>query len=540
MLPTPMTWTMYDLARRLLPLGAVAAALAGASSVTARPVHSPATTIYHGTSSVQTVTSNVPPRLLYSSYLGGNSDEQGRGMTRDAAGNVYVTGYTHSSDFGGGTQRTAGFDDAFVAKFDASGKPIYRTLIGGSGGDSGMGIAVNTAGEVAVTVYTNSENFPLRNPLVSRKPTNDGAVIKLDAAGKLVFSTYLNVEFQQAQNIAFAPNGNIVFTGQDWAGNDGAQNVGIYIIDGSTFKTVQFGQYGGRLVDYGAALAVGADGKIYIGGVTESGDEGFPVDATAFQSTCGAMRFGGTGRYCDSDAFVSVLNPTATEVLYTTYLGGEGMEDVTGIGVDGVGNVYVTGMTYAQNFPTKNAFQPRWLGGPNFSNTYLTKFSPDLTAQRYSTYFASSDDEGSEYTRGIWVDASGNAAIVGFTNGRNLPVKHAIQDRLDGRYCVGSTERYCDDGFVAVFDQNGGLSFSSYLGGNADDAIYAITGDGAGGFWLTGTTEAETFPVTAGAVQPRPMPASDSFLTHIGTAMVPPQPQPGQQPYRVTLPLIVR
>lgn len=538
MLPTPMTWTMYDLARRLLPLGAVAAALAGASSVTARPVHSPATTIYHGTSSVQPVTSNVPPRLLYSSYLGGNSDEQGRSIARDAAGNVYVTGYTHSSDFGGGTQRTAGFDDAFVAKFDASGKPIYRTLIGGKGGDSGMGIAVNTAGEVAVAVYTNSENFPLRSPILARKPEYSGAVFKLDAAGRLVFSTYLNVEFQQAQNIAFAPNGNIVMTAQD--SSNGELNVGVYILSGDTYRPVELRQFGGRYTDYGTALAVGPDGNIYIAGMTESGEADFPVSDNAFQSTCGALSFGGTGRYCEKDAFVSVLSPDASTRLHTTYLGGEGMEDVTGIGVDGAGNVYVTGMTYAQNFPTKNAFQPRWLGGPNFSNTYLTKFSPDLTAQRYSTYFASSDDEGSEYTRGIWVDASGNAAIVGFTNGRNLPVKRAIQDRLDGRYCVGSTERYCDDGFVAVFDQNGGLSFSSYLGGNADDAIYAITGDGAGGFWLTGTTEAETFPVTAGAVQPRPMPASDSFLTHIGTAMVPPQPQPGQQPYRVTLPLIVR
>src|SRR5262245_19718156 len=74
----------------------------------------------------------APTQLAYSSYLGGNSDEEGRGIARDAAGNLYVVGQTYSTDFGGSPNTIAGSSDIFVAKFDPSGKKmLYRTILGG-------------------------------------------------------------------------------------------------------------------------------------------------------------------------------------------------------------------------------------------------------------------------------------------------------------------------------------------------------------------------------------------------------------------------
>lgn len=465
------------------------------------------------------------PALAYSSYLGGNSDEEVRGMVRDNAGNLYLVGNTYSTDFAGSPNLIAGSDDVFVAKFDPSGKQLlYRTIIGGKSTDAAIGIAVNSAGEVAVTVTTYSLDFPLLNPLLDNKPDYNGAIFKLDPAGKLAFSSFLNVSFSQnTQNIAFDSAGNMVFTGTHWAGaTEGRENIGIYILKGDGSAAVQLGQFGGDWIDSGYALAIGPDGKIYIAGLTHFRDGGFPLSNNAFQQECGAKSYGASDPYCDDDAFVAVLNATGSEVLYATYLGGDGSETVYGIGVDDASNVYVVGTTSAQNFPVKNAFQANWLGADNFSNGFVTKFNPELSAQLYSTFFSSQDQYGSEYIHDVVVDGAGNLAITGLTNGQYFPVKDPIQNELDGRICVGSTERYCNDAFVSSFDPNGALTFSTYLGGNDDDSGYAIVGDGAGGFWVAGRTEASDFATTSDARQPNAMMQSDAFVTHIGSASNPP------------------
>lgn len=485
------------------------------------------------------------PALAYSSYLGGNSDEEGKGVARDAAGNLYVVGSTYSTDFGGSPGAIAGSDDLFVAKFDPTGRRlIYRTLIGGRSGDTAIGIAVNAAGEAAVTAYTSSIDFPLLSPLLDEKPDSGGALVKLDASGALAFSTYVDVRFgEPRQNVAFDRDGNIVFTGTYWAGGlDGRENAAIFIISGDGSQVVQAGSFGGDWVEEGEALAIGADGKIYIAGTTEFRDGGFPLSPGAFQQTCGAQSYGAGDTFCDPDAFVAVLNPEGTEVLYATYLGGKGGEEVAAVGVDGAGNVYVSGQTGAQNFPTLNAFQGEWLGADNFANGFITSFTPDLSAQRYSTYLSSEDTYGSEYIYGMAVAGDGSVAVTGLTGGQYFPVKGAVQAELDGTICLGSNERYCYDAFVAAFDPAGALTFSTYLGGNDDDQGRAITGDGAGGFWVTGKTEASDFLTTADAAQPRSMMQSDAFLTHLGAA-------PGggdggggpvDRPYKVYTPMIVR
>jgi DNA-binding beta-propeller fold protein YncE len=486
------------------------------------------------------------PALVYSSYLGGNSDEEVRAMARDSAGNLYVTGRTYSANFGGLPGTIAGSDDLFVAKFDPSGKTLlYRTLIGGKSGDAGLGIAVNAAGEVVVTASTLSLDFPLRNPLLDTKPEgNHSALLKLDAAGRLVFSTYLDIGFRgdQNMNIAFSPQGRIVFTGEDWAGaSEGRENIGIYIIEGDGSQPVQLGQFGGDWIDYGTALAVGPDGKIYIAGVTQFRDGGFPLSTNAFQQRCGAKSYGASDPYCDDDAFVAVLNPSGTQILHATFLGGKGSEEVSAVGVDAAGNVYVAGHTYAQNFPVQAAFQDTWLGADNFSNGFISAFTPDLSALRYSTFLGAQDQYSSDFIYGMSVDSAGNLAVTGLTNGEYFPVKHAVQDQLDGTVCLGSNERFCYDAYISAFDPGGALIFSTYLGGSDDDIGYAIVGDGAGGYWVAGRTEASNFPVTPDAAQPRAMLQSDAFLAHLGASTAQqPGPQPGPKPFRISLPLVRR
>ncbi len=252
-----------------------------------------------------------PTRLIYSSYLGGNSDDEGRGVARDAAGNLYVVGQTYSTDFGGSPNAIAGSSDIFVAKFDPSGKKmLYRTILGGGDSDTAIAIAVNGAGEVAITVDTMSANFPLLKPLLDQKPEEGGVLAKLDAAGKLAFSTFLNLEFYDArQNVAFDSSGAMYLTGMYWAGGtEGRENVALYSISPDGAEALRLEQFGGDWTDRGVALAVTPDGTAYIAGSTEFRDGGFPLSDTAFQQVCGAKSYGASEPYCDGDAFVAVVN----------------------------------------------------------------------------------------------------------------------------------------------------------------------------------------------------------------------------------------
>jgi hypothetical protein len=137
--------------------------------------------------------------LVYSTYLGGSSDDYGVGIAVDSAGNAYVTGYTESTDFPTTTPRQQGYGgkgDAFVTKFNLTGSALfYSTHLGGSGTDSGSGIAVDSAGNSYVTGYTYSTNFPKKNPLQAANAGGDDAfVTKIDvrAATKTTLSSSPN------------------------------------------------------------------------------------------------------------------------------------------------------------------------------------------------------------------------------------------------------------------------------------------------------------------------------------------------------------
>jgi hypothetical protein len=135
--------------------------------------------------------------LVYSTYLGGTSADEGRGIALDSSGNAYVTGLTTSTDFPTANPMQAtyrGSQDAFVAKLDGAGAALaYSTYLGGTGTDQGSSIAVDSSGQAYVTGYTTSTNFPLANPIQPTYGGNrDAFVSKLSATGvALVFSTYL-------------------------------------------------------------------------------------------------------------------------------------------------------------------------------------------------------------------------------------------------------------------------------------------------------------------------------------------------------------
>jgi hypothetical protein len=276
--------------------------------------------------------------LLYSTFIGGSSDDRGRGIAVDNSGNAYVTGFTISTDFPTRNQYQSypgdSYWDSFVARLDtnqggASGL-LYSTYLGGGGGDYAYSIAVDGSGSAYVTGRTRSTNFPTRNQYQADPgdSTFDAFVTRLDTAqsgaASLIYSTYLG------------------------GGND----------------------------DYGHAVTVDGSGNAHVTGYTISAD--FPI-LNQYQGDQGGL-----------DAFVTMLDTTqsgAASLLYSTYLGGGNSDYGHGIALDGSGNVYVTGQTYSTNFPTLNQYQgdqgnkDAFVTGLSFGNPPIvdTPTSADVT-----------------------------------------------------------------------------------------------------------------------------------------------------------------
>ena len=134
---------------------------------------------------------------FFSTYLGGGSSDSGDGIAVDSSGNAYVVGWTVSPDFPtvNAFQGTlAGNSDAFVTKLNASGKTlVYSTYLGGSSGEIGHGIALDSSGNAYVVGVTRSSDFPTANAFQGTLAGNtDVFVTKLNASGNgLVYSTYI-------------------------------------------------------------------------------------------------------------------------------------------------------------------------------------------------------------------------------------------------------------------------------------------------------------------------------------------------------------
>jgi hypothetical protein len=244
-----------------------------------------------------------------------------------------------------------------------------------------------------------------------------------------------------------------------------------------TGTSVLYSTYlGGNGDDAGFGFAVDLLGNAYITGATNSSN--FPV-VNGLQSSS-------AGEY---DCFLAKINAQGNALLYSTYLGGNGFDNTQAVAVDDQGNAWIAGMTNSTNFPTKNAAFPNLAGGFDGFLTRINTTQAGASSLVFSTYFGGSFDDfgsGSSVSGNVAVDRAGNAYITSFTLSNNLPLKNPFQAVYGG----GSS-----DIFVAKFDVNGALQYSTYIGGNDNDASLGIAVDSAGSAYIAGVTLSNNFPV---------------------------------------------
>src|SRR6185312_7632391 len=241
---------------------------------------------------------------------------------------------------------------------------------------------------------------------------------------------------------------------------------------------------GGSAGDLAEGLALDTAGNAYITGSTESTD--FPTTPAAISRTLNGL----------SDVFITKLNSTGTNVVYSSYLGGSKDEIGDGIALDSANNAYITGNTTSPDFPvTAGAPQTKFGGGTEGGDYFATKVNAGGTAIVYSTYIGGTSDEGTEGRGGIAVDGSGNAYITGdtfsadfpttpgafqpsgacgpfvtkvnaagtaFAYSTDFPVREPFDARLNGPFI----DQGQHDAFVSKLNPSGSaLLWSSYFGG---------------------------------------------------------------------------
>jgi hypothetical protein len=370
---------------------------------------------------------------VYSTYLGGNSDDYGYGIAVDSNGSAYVTGSTTSVNFPvlacviclfqGGV-------DAFVTELAPGGAAlVYSTYLGGKGNDYGRAIAVDNNGEAYVTGSTSSHNFPVAACVFCayQGGATDAFVTELRPLGAgFVFSTYLGGKGNDhGYGITFDPNERPIVTGSTTsvnfpvvAGCFQCANAGLSDAFVTEFNFGGAGllastYLGGAGNDYAYAIAQNTEEGIFITGSTASLN--FPVVA------CLQCAFGGGA----TDAFVTHFDPGLAGLLYSTYLGGVGNDVGRGIALDAKLDAIVTGYTSSVNFPVANCFQCVYNGGA--SDAFVTSLIPSGLALNFSTYLGG---KGNDYGYGIGVNLAFNpfaAFVTGSTTSMNFPALSCFQ-----------------------------------------------------------------------------------------------------------------
>jgi len=448
----------------------------------------------------------IDPSVSYATYLGGSAEDDAYGIAVDSNGDAYVTGQTSSTDFpkvSGISSSNGGEFDAFVTKISADGSTlIYSTYVGGSGEDSGNAIAVDASGNAFVAGGTGSSNFPVKGGFqTSLKGTLNAFVFELNYAGTaLTYSTYLGGSNDDLASGIALHNGNAYVVGStsssDFPTSNpvqsslvGTSNGFVTELNGSGNALVYSTFLGGGSADFAAAVAVDSVGNAYVTGATQN--TSFPTTTGAFQRTCG------TAANCNGgvpDAFVTVYNPAGNQYVYSTFLGGEGIDQGLGIAVDASGDAYVTGLTQsALHFPLKSPLYSA-LGG--VQDAFVTELNPSGSALVYSTFLGGSlSDAGTS----IAVDRNTNAYVTGQTGSSNFPKVSPTQSAPGGG----------NDAFVSEIGPSGSqLLFSTYLGGASNEntnsaggnlaaiGSIAVDGDGAN-IYVAGNTASAFLPTVA-------------------------------------------
>jgi hypothetical protein len=442
----------------------------------------------------------IDPVLTYSTYLGGADAELARAILVDQSGNAYICGDSRSSDF---THGSAANSDVFVGQVSSNGGVFSYSFFGGSSDDSATGLALDAFGNIYVCGTTRSGNYPRLNSINGGlNGESDAFVTKLTPTGdQFLYSTLIGGSgAETGVRMALDGDANAYVAGKTtstdfftlnavqpaYGGGSSDAFVTKIAGDGSAlvYSTYLGGEEAEDLHDQGS-IVVDADGNAYITGDTSSPD--FPTKQP--------LQLNKSGDTSTSDAFVSKIDSTGSDFIFSTYLGGEGDDNGAGLAIDSVDSVYLSGTTTSSSFPGSTATR----SATNGSDAFVARLDAAGDAYTYLTFIGGPGDEAGN---AIAVDAVGNCVVAG-SAGDGLPTLNAVQTYFTGKHDV----------FVARLTPDGAIDFATYLGGSEEDAGLGIAIQ-ATSIYVAGFTDSIDYP-TSNVVHRLNAGSTDVFVSKI-------------------------
>ncbi|MGE5297735.1 MAG: SBBP repeat-containing protein, partial [Acidobacteriaceae bacterium] len=394
-------------------------------------------------------------QLLALTYLGGTSDETSWNSTIafDAAGNVFISGDSSSADYpvvtGAYDESYNGSSDLVISKLSSDLTQLLgSTFVGSTGNEDAGGVAVDGLGNVysvtSVASGAGCNTFPKTTGAAFETcdlaTTNSGVVKLNNDLTTFLAGTYMHGE--EATAIALDSTGNIFITGVVTSNLlyttalafdktfGGYYDVGVTKINSDMTSILASTYLGGNHYENPAkwsqnALAIDSNDNVFVGGETQSTD--FPTTVGAYDRT-----------YSDyKDSFLTKFDNTLTNVLASTYLGGDGTEEGAAIAIDSSDNVYFTAYTDSSSFfgdvfsTTAGTYQENEPGNANDGDPFVSKFNNDLTSLLASTYLGGPGSYTSYY-QAIALDATNNVYVAGPVEDPNFPTTAGAYDRTLG------------------------------------------------------------------------------------------------------------
>ncbi len=431
--------------------------------------------------------------LLASTYLGGFESDYGNSIAIDSGKNVFVAGYTKSSDFpttAGTLDNSYSNGDIFVSKLSADlTRLLASTYLGGSSDDYVRSLVIDSSKNIYMAGQTSSSDFPttVNTCDTSKNGFSDGFLVRLSSdLTHLLSSTFLGGSSDDSvHSITVDPSGIILcVTGRtlssDFPVTPGAydtryKNGDVFVskVTWNLTRILASTFLGGTNNDFGNSIAIDSNRNIFVGGDTWSSD--FPVSDNAYDTSFN----GGFG-----DVFVSKLNWDLTQVLASTYLGGATDDSANSIAIDPRGNIYVAGETESLDFPTTHyAYETSFRNG----DAFVSRLNGNLTKLLASTFLGGADDD---VCNSIAIDQGGNVYMAGHTASSDFPT-------TPDSYCT-SKSVYFDAFITKLSGDLTNLLASTFLGGNYRDIARSIVIDPSGNVYVTGETLSANFPATPG------------------------------------------
>jgi hypothetical protein len=468
--------------------------------------------------------------LIYSTFLGDTGDDDAQGVFVDDEGNAYVTGTTTSADFPttpGAYDTSYGTNtDAFVCKLAPNGSTLlYSTFVGGSGGDYGHDIAVDSLGNAYVFGGQNSADFPTTVGAFDEQ--DDGAdqgnlfVLCLAANGSVLLwsGTASGNDWDRPYALALDPVnfGDVLVAGftesADFPVTVGAYDVArAGTIDGFIARVSANGSVwgnctfiGGTGVEILQGIGVNSTGFVYFSGQTDSND--FPTAGGHYD----------TSHNGEKDLICGIFTWDLTSLLVSGYVGGSDIDE--GGVMDLLDDRLVIAGHSKGGYPTTaGAFNQTHAGG---KDVVVSVLSMRLDTLNYSTYIGGNVDERVGDTgSSVAIDDNGNVWVTGVVGSDDFPIHSCgVQDSRGGGW----------DAFLVALPQDlSNLSYSTYLGGTSNDygrgvAVKAVPGDAwSRDVFVVGLTTGDTFPTTSGAFDESFGGGNDAFVV----CLYNPLPQP--------------